>query len=209
MSIDEAHRLGHGPGTHDELWDRSFHAAAVPVYRSCLPDDYLVDLAADFRRTAELMAASEAPLAAIDSWQRISDYLRGCATALHAVVPVSTSDPQTLAQFGPGTPTTMRFDELAKLASKRGATDLAVHASTLSTALAATRNQGISDAERKWLLGIMRGDRLLDIAESSSLSERSLHRRLNELWERLGVNNSHEAIALCTRNGWLDDLGSR
>ena len=54
------------------------------------------------------------------------------------------------------------------------------------------------------MLRIIDGDRTLDIAADDGYSERSLYRALSELWERLGVDNRLEAIALVTDNGWLD-----
>ena len=61
----------------------------------------------------------------------------------------------------------------------------------------------LSDEELEWLRRLARGDRIGDIAIESGLSRRSLYRRLDDLWAKLGVVNRAQGIAMASRKGWI------
>ena len=203
-SLLEAHDLGFGPGDQNELWTLEFHRIAAPAYSASLPPWYAFELALTFERYGALMAASPAPSEAAHAWTIISSYLNGASCALlETTPPDGRRNSVQRRPIGATTPAVMRYDLLACVASREGATRLDESAAELLRALEQVVEHGISDEERTWLSRLMRGDRLLDIAVDAQLSERSLHRRLDALQGRLGVRSRIEAVAYCVQRGWM------
>lgn len=62
--------------------------------------------------------------------------------------------------------------------------------------------------EIAWLARLATGSSVLELAESQSLSERVMYRRLAGLYQRLGVGSRAEAIALAARAGLLAPAAS-
>ena len=103
----------------------------------------------------------------------------------------------------PVAPAVVLFGKLAGLVTAEGAMYWASSVGRIEAHFGTVDERPITEQEQVWLRRMSNGDRTLDIATDDGYSERSLYRALSELWDRLGVDNRIEAIALATRNGWI------
>jgi DNA-binding NarL/FixJ family response regulator len=55
-----------------------------------------------------------------------------------------------------------------------------------------------------WLLALSRGQTVVELADDVGYSERSMFRKLHELYERLGVTNRSAALLEAQRLGLLE-----
>ena len=206
QAIAQGHAFGIEPGNHVELHTIEYQRAATPIYAETLPWSYLSELAAKFNEAAAQMSMVDAPDEIAESWDVLHGYLRSATTALTEAAPgpPKTATPEDIATIAPTTPPVMRFGHLARIVHPDGATRLIEAARQVEHACGEDDVCPLSEQEKSWMLRIIDGDRTLDIAADDGYSERSLYRALSELWDRLGVDNRLEAIALVTDNGWLD-----
>lgn len=205
-AIAQGHTFGIEAGEHTELHTLSYQRAATPIYAETLPWSYLTELAAKFNEAAAQMAMVEVPDNVAGPWETVRSYLRSATTALTEAAPgpPKTATPEDIATIAPTTPPVMRFGHLARIVHPNGARQLIAAARAVEQACGEDDECPLSEQEKSWMVRIINGDRTLDIAEDDGYSERSLYRALSDLWERLGVDNRLEAIALVTDNGWLD-----
>ena len=62
----------------------------------------------------------------------------------------------------------------------------------------------VSPEEAAWLASLADGRSVVEIADDAGYSERSMFRRLHELYARLGVSNRDAAVATAQRMGLLE-----
>jgi len=67
------------------------------------------------------------------------------------------------------------------------------------------RDDWLTPAETAWLRALALGQAVGRIAMDSGLSERTMYRRLTEVFDRIGVAGRSEASAWAWRNGYLTD----
>lgn len=67
----------------------------------------------------------------------------------------------------------------------------------------AKREAGLTDEDLKILNSIAEGATNKDLAEQFFLSEATIKRRVQEILEKMGVNNRAQAIAEAVRRGWI------
>ncbi len=124
----EAHDLhGIAPGPHDDLTTSSFAAAAEPVYRASLSDDYLTRIGLSFGAVDVLMQTlgRGAPDHANDPrWQGVMSYFRHAAERYAPDYIDRFHELPSLSLLTQQTPSLVRFDLLAGLASRLGAMQL-------------------------------------------------------------------------------------
>lgn len=207
-SIEQAHSLGLGPGSHDELWSMDFHRAAVWIYEETLPWAYLVPLARGFCDIAALMGEHTVPTSAPHHWRTVAEYLHNAGTVLLGHAPPEATAMPPAEDLADRTPAVMRFDALAQMASAEGARTLRLAAddvaSSIETAVGSARPD-LSDEELSVLRSLATGRRMVEIAEEHGLSERSLYRMLRDIWRTLGATSRMEGMAIAIREGLLDD----
>jgi len=63
----------------------------------------------------------------------------------------------------------------------------------------------LSDREREVLLALEQGQRLIDVAKSLVLSENTIKTHLRRIYEKLGVDNRHDAVSRARLTGQLDN----
>ncbi len=203
-SLQDAHALGHGPGPFDDLSTRLFHDEAVKVNSETLPWSYLIAISHQFQTPARQMASRAVPLDSVDEWILIVDYLRSASAAMLAAAP----DPQPEANdLGVLTSTVsvMPFDRLAPLASSQGARSLAEAGEVVASVLASgSESNPLSEHEAALLRQLIAGRRIIDIADQHGYAQRTLHRKLNEIWQRLGARSRVDGLALAVAKGWID-----
>ena len=202
-SLQDAHALGLGPGPFDDLSTRKFHDEAIKMYAETLPWSYLLAIAERFLTAARQMTARAAPLELADEWILIVDYLRSAGASMLAAAPDPHPEPNDLNLIA-STPTVMPFDRLATLASPQGASSLLEAASAVASVIASEAEVSpLLEQEVALLEHLLAGDRIVDIAEQYGYSERTLHRKLNEIWQRLGANSRVDGLALAAAKGWI------
>ncbi|MFI6503799.1 response regulator transcription factor [Nonomuraea typhae] len=60
-----------------------------------------------------------------------------------------------------------------------------------------------SQPELEWLRRLAAGARVADLAHRAGLSERTMFRRLHDLYQRMRVHDRTEALSLARERGWL------
>lgn len=96
------------------------------------------------------------------------------------------------------------FGELAQLVSRQGPRQLTAHASAVAAACDELLSQNpLTCEEQLWLSSLAAGRSVVYLAREVSLSERSMYRRLDDVWRRLGTSNRAEGMALAASCGWI------
>ena len=62
----------------------------------------------------------------------------------------------------------------------------------------------LSDREREVLLALEQGQRLIDVANSLVVSENTIKTHLRRIYEKLGVDNRHDAVSRARLTGQLN-----
>lgn len=212
-AIDQAHRLGHGPGDHSSAISLGFQRSAVPVYARCLPWSYLCRLAAKFEVVASIIDETpppdrpEAPGLA-DSWRLLCEYLNLVAIAIIEAAPAgsrdraASQDPEISIE--PRTPSVMAFADIAQMLGSAAAAELVRAGREVQVALEwASSTNPLSTQEQQLLRALAGGDRVIDIAHRLGYSQRSVYRILGDLRKRLGVDNNKAVIAVASAEAWI------
>lgn len=71
----------------------------------------------------------------------------------------------------------------------------------------ATDQIGLTANELDWIRRLAAGDTVAKIAADTGFSERTMYRRLEQVFRRIGVHNRMDAAAWATRHGYLDIHG--
>ena len=204
-AIEQGHSFGLGPGGHDEPWTLEYHRLGVAIYSQTLSWDYLLGLADAFEDCADLMVTISVPADHGLEWSYMQQYLRSATKAIREAAerPVGDHEMKTASDIESTTPPVMPFGQLAKLVSAAGAATLVSVGRKIELLCGQHDDCPITEQEKTWLRRISEGDRTLDIATDDGYSERSLYRALSDLWDRLGVENRVEAVALANKNNWI------
>lgn len=181
----------------------SFQTAAVDIYTRALPWEYLLRLAEGFEDCADLMVASIGPSEHGSEWSIMQQYLRSACKAIRDAAPPIEVDTIKATDLAPQTPPVMPFNRLAQIIHPDGVAQLQTAGARIEAACDTTDTSPLTDQETEWLRRMIAGDRVLDIAYASGYSERALYRALSDLWDKLGVDNRNEAIAIAVENNWL------
>lgn len=203
-SLQDAHALGHGPGSFDDISTRQFHDEAVKVNAETLPWSYMLAIADRFLTAARQLTARAVPLAVVDEWILVIDFLRSAGASMSSAAPDPPPEPNDLGVLT-STVSVMPFDRLAALVSERGARSLAEAGDAVASVLALdVERSPLSEHETALLNQLIAGRRIIEVAEQHGYAERTLHRKLNEIWERLGAKSRVDGLALAVAKGWID-----
>jgi len=204
-AIEQGHSFGLGPGEHDQPWAISFQRLAIPIYSSTFPRGYMIMGWRAIRGLCRSHDALYRRETASLQWSRIQMYLRSVSKAVReaALRDTAPPPPQSPNQLVPVMSPVMPFNSLAELLRADGVAALRDAGAVIEVSCGQLESSPLTEQECEWLSSISRGDRMVDIADASGYSERTLYRALNELWSRIGARNRSEAIALANKNGWL------
>jgi len=209
--LREAHHFGHGPGQAEHLCDPDLHARAAAVHSKTLPLEYLERTARSFAECSRLMTqfAAQPPTDPLPpGWATFIEYLDVVAMSL-------TGDAQHDRQYdharpdptvsdAVAAPAVIRYDLLAELMSISVVKELIEISASVRAYAARAMRPSITDEELGWLQRLAHGDRVLDIALDSGLSERTMHRSLQQLWPKLGAHGRADGMITASRLGLLD-----
>ena len=208
-SIAEAHRFGVREGPHYRLWEAEYHAEAVRVYGESLAAPYQRDIASLFHHSANTMAIQTIQAELAEDWVIVTGYMRNASAAIMGWISceragAATPDVGESPAIDDRTPMVIRFDRLARLASREGACRLERAASTVQRHVGAPSAQALNYAQRRLLEGVASGAAIVDLADEFGYSRSSMYRELSKLWKALGVSDRGEAVRKASAEGLLD-----
>lgn len=197
--LAEAHALGIDPGTANDMTSVEYHASVLPIYRLTLSDGYLQAVAKIYADAFEVI--DRANSSSEQSWRIVTTFLGSVSRVLETVEP----EDRPLAEL-PSQPTPIiRYAELAKTVTPEAVTHLrsAVY-EVLEFVDTQALEVGVLDSDQlDWFRRTAKNHRIIDIANDSGYSERSMYREFNQIWKLLGVENRAEGIAEAARRGLL------
>lgn len=208
-AIAEAYEFGVAEGPHPEPWTAEYHRDAVQVYAVSLPRSYQRDIAALFRRGAGAMRVLAAPAGLVEEWLIVDAYLTEASLAIARWLSSDGSkplrpQPGCSPELGSGTPSVIRFDQLARLTTRDGANHLARASSAVQQQLGMPALVVLNDDERRLLRKAASGALITNMAIELGYSERSIYRALSRLWDKMGVTGRIEGIRKASAEGFLD-----
>ncbi len=206
----DAQKMTGQVGDDEAPWEAAFQRRAAEEFATRLPHSYMSDRTAAFRACVQEMDRTRDVPAALDpDWQIVRSYLFNLAEALEAELQLQKrSFPGDVAGESPTTPSIIRVDELAPLASPSALVRQAEAAAAVADFALRQRYGGITSTEVDWIRSLAREVSVVDIAAEYGYSERSMHRRFNDLWEKMNVEGRTEAIVVAASVGWLERPGT-
>ena len=202
--VAEAHRLGHGPGGSRKPWGIGFQRCACSIYAQTLSPQYLRGTADTSSHCARLMdgAVTEDEIAA--DWELIAEFLRSTSDALRELPEVAgVASGAGAAEIGSTSPPVLRYELFAELLSSRGVARLGVAAGAVARHCESHVQLVPTAQELEWLLSVAAQEPIDEIAERNETSSRGMYRRIEKMWERLGVANQVQGVALAVQRGWI------
>lgn len=146
-----------------------------------------------------------------EQWQLIDQHGHSCPTLVVVALLVDASPAGYRDAFRAGACSAVPFDAPVEtiITVLRAALDEHVLLPVdLAHALASDNGRGrdgwVTDQEADWLRHLTTGMTVATLADKVGYSERSLYRRLHDLYGRLQVSNRTEAIAKATRLGLIE-----
>ncbi|MDE0666031.1 MAG: helix-turn-helix transcriptional regulator [Acidimicrobiaceae bacterium] len=205
----EAYEFGAAEGPHRKPWKAEYLRESVNVYDLSLPRSYQRDIAALFRRGAEVMRGLPVPVGLDEDWLIVDEYLTEASLAIALWLPSGGLEP---SRAGPGrspgigarTPTVIRFDQLARLTTREGTERLSRAAHAVQQHLSLPTLQVLGDDEQRLLRKVASGASIVEVAAELGYSERSIYRALSKLWHKLGVTGRVQGIRKAAAEGLLD-----
>lgn len=208
-AIADAHRFGTAEGTIDEPWTAEFHRKAVHIFDLSLPRSYQRDIGALFQRSADIMDACSIPSSLAGDWLITRTHMVEASRHIFECLAPKESD-EPVPPIDAVIPTVARFDLLAGLITRQGATRLeraalAVqrHMDTLQHATATSPVVELNANERLLLASVASGLPIAAVAEELGYSQRSVYRSLSRIWRKLGVENRVQGIRKAIADGLL------
>ena len=208
-AIIDAHRFGVPEGPHDRLWEAEYHVEAVHVYGESLPASYQRDIASLFHHSADTMAQQTIPAELAEDWVIIAGYMRHASAAIMGWLSperagAATPDVGESPVIDDRTPTVIRFDRLAELASREGAGRLERAAAAVQRHVGAASAVVLDGDQQRLLRSVASGTAVVDLADKFGYSRSSMYRELSKLWKTLEVSDRGEAIRRAAAEGLLD-----
>lgn len=192
-------------GSNEEPWGERFQRDAAQEYERQLPRHYLESRCKSFRACQdEMERARPVPAAMTEDWSIVESYLRNLSAALEDRLDVvRQSDRGVVAGEPPTTPAVVHFEVLAPSVSAGGLDKQFRAADAVADFCLKQQYGGVTEEEISWLRALAQERAVVEIATAHGYSERSLHRRLKDLWSKMGVAGKTEAIVVAASVGWL------
>ena len=182
---------------------------AVDVYGMSLPRAYQRDVSSLFSQSADTTTEMSIPGALAVDWAIVMMYLTETASTIdawlasHGAASYQTRPELSLDAESGNPPVVIQFDRLAALTTEKGARRLEQAALAVQHHLAAEW-YGLSERARHLLELVAAGRQIVDIAGELHYSERTIYRRMAELWRHLGVPNRAAGLQMAASEGLID-----
>ncbi len=202
--VADAHRLGHGPGEYRKPWGIGFQRQACLVYAQTLRAEYLRGVVDASAYCAELMDGVEPEDEVAADWRTVAEFLGSTSQALGEMPEVAdVASGLGAAEIGSAPPAVLRYELFAKLLDSRGVVRLG-DASAAVVRCCESQVQVVPTAqELEWIISVAAQVPIEELAERNELSARGMYRRIEKLWEHLGVANQVQGVALAVQRGWI------
>lgn len=202
--VAEAHGLGHGPGRDQKPWGIGFQRQASSVYAQTLRAEYLRGMADASGYCAGLMdgAAPEDEIAA--DWEVVTQFLRSTSEALREMPEVArVVRGAGTEEIGSTSPPVLRYELFAELLGPNGVARLEDAAGAVARCCESHVQVVPTAQELGWLVSAAAQEPIDVLAERNKTSTRGMYRRMEKMWERLGVANQVQGVALAVQRGWI------
>ena len=203
-SVAEAHRLGHGPGRFRKPWEIGFQRRACSIYAQTLRPEYLRGVADASAYCAGLMdGAAPDDEVAVD-WGIVAEFLRSTSEALREMPEVAeVASGVGVAEIGSAPPAVLRYELFAELLSSKGVERLGNAAKAVARCCESHVQVVPTALELEWLLALAAQEPIDELARRNETSTRGMYRCIEKMWERFGVANQVQGIALAVQQGWI------
>jgi AraC-like DNA-binding protein len=204
--IRRTHAMGVPHGEHDEPWTREFHQVVASIYLQTIPARYAKGVAESFKQCTTLMASTNYPADQAGDWLIVQAYAGSVTEAIcgHLHLTIEELEAASGRRLEPTVPGIFPYAEIAPLVSPAGVARLLQASHVVQTACNGIQSVARpSEAEVELLRMLAAGKSVIEIAGRVGYSERSLHRRLKQLWKDLEVSGFKEALVLGGQEGWL------
>ncbi len=208
--ILEAHDLSVEPGTMREPWTLEAQRRIISIYGMTLPNDFLVKMERDTRVAAGVMDRNW-PRGEIErDWSILHRFLTAVSTAIRELPSLDQREPTPGFRSGlqPVGPAITRFDLIARVLHTDGVLRLQTAAKHSLGYCRRPSFDVLTAEELSWLKALSGGGTVIDLAIDSHLSRRTVYRRLDIIWAKLGVDNKAQALVAASAMGLLDDINS-
>lgn len=204
--IKRTHAMGVPHGEHDEPWTLGFHQVVASIYLQIIPARYAEGVAESFKQCASLMDSAENLADETGDWLIVQAYAASVAEAICGRLHLTIEELEAASgrRLEPTVPGMFPYVEIAPLVSPVGVGRLLQ--ASLVVQKACNGPQAVvrpSEADIELLRMLAADKSVVEIAGLVAYSERSLHRRLKQLWKDLEVSGCKEALVLGGREGWL------
>ena len=202
--VAEAHALGHGPGGHRSPWGIEFQREACPVLAMTLSAGYLRGVANAGQRCSELMIGAAPEREVSSDWEVVAEFLSATAAALFEVPEVAevAAGVGTL-EIGSVPPPVLRYDLFAELLHPAGVARLKDAATAVARRCEVQLGVAPTAQELEWIISAAAQEPVSALAERNQTSTRSMYRRLEVMWARLGARNQIQGVAMAVQQGWI------
>ena len=196
--------MGHGPGEYRKPWGIGFQRRACLVYAQTLRAEYLRGVADASAYCAELMDGVGPEDGVAADWRIVAEFLASTSRALGEMPEVAdVVSGVGAAEIGSVPPAVLRYELFAELLDSRGIVRLG-DASAAVVRCYESHVQVVPTAqELEWIISVAAQVPIEELAERNELSARGMYRRIEKLWERLGVANQVQGVALAVQRGWI------
>ncbi len=209
--IERTHAMGVLHGEHDEPWTLGFHQVVANIYLQTIPAGYAKGIAESFQQCATLMVSTNYPADATGDWLIVQAYAASAAEAICGHLHLSLEEVEAASgrRLEPTVPGIFPYAEIAPLVSPVGVGRLLRASQIVQTFCNGIQTVARpSEADIELLRMLAARISIVDIATARGCSPSTVHRRLNQTYDRLGVRDAREAILVGGRDGWIqvDDL---
>lgn len=200
--VAEAHRLGHGPGESRKPWGIGFQRRACLIYRQTLSAEYLRGVADASGYCAELMLGAVPEDGVAADWKIVAEFLRSTSRALREVPEIAEVAPEAgAAEIGPVPPAVLRYELLAELLNSQGVARLRDAAGAVTRCCEPHVQVVPTAQELEWIISVAAHEPVAELAKRNETTTRGMYRRIEKRWERLGVANQVQGVALAVQRG--------
>jgi len=137
-------------------------------------------------------------------WEVVAEFLRTTADALLEVSEVAAIAPEVGAvDIGSMAPAVLRYERFAELLHSEGVARLMRAATAVARSCEVHLQIAPSAQEIEWIISVAAQEPIEELAMRNETSTRGMYRRIEKMWERLGVANQVQGVAYAVQQGWI------
>ena len=202
--VAEAQRMGFGPGRSRKPWGIGFQRHASSIYVQTLRAEYLRGMADASGYCASLMDGAVAEDGVAADWEIVAEFLHSSSQALQEIPEVAgVASGAGIAEIGSTSPPVLRYELLAELLNSQGVARLRDAAGVVARCCESHVQVVPTAHELEWLVSVAAQEPIDVLAERNQTSTRGMYRRIEKMWERFGVANQVQGVALAVQRGWI------